>query len=102
MIVNTKAMAGVIVVTRDGEVLGKVASFQMNADTGQMTSLLVHAPGLVPGLFRDELDVPWSAVLDLKPERVLVMDGLVKQSGRTRSQEMPSPLSSPTMMRDVE
>ena len=72
MLLNSKDMIGVPVETRDGRFIGKVASFNVDAITGKLSSLLVHAPGIVSGLFRDELLVDWNVILEMTPDRVLV------------------------------
>lgn len=102
MLLNTKEMAGVSVETRDGIVVGKVASFNLDASTGRLASILVHAPGIVSGLFRGELLISWDAILEITTERVLVMDAAVKATARLARKEVPVSVPSPTMMRDSE
>ncbi len=100
MLLNSKDMIGVPVETRDGRFIGKVASFNVDAITGKLSSLLVHAPGIVSGLFRDELLVDWNVILEMTPDRVLVADTAVKSVARMARKEVPATMPSPTMMRD--
>lgn len=102
MLLNSKEMTGVPVETRAGYVVGKVASFHLDASTGRLVSMLVHAPGIVSGLFRDELVVAWDAILEMTPDRVLVADAAVKVTARLARKEFVTPVPNPTMMRDAE
>lgn len=74
MQLNAKALLNLPVVTKSGKALGKLASFEIDADTGTITTLHVKTPGVVSGLLSDELLVSWAAVIELTPERVVVTD----------------------------
>jgi len=97
MIVNTKEMAGVPVVTRSGQPVGKVASFDVDAETGRLAVLRAKTRGLLPGLLSDELLIEWNAIIAFGTERVIVADAAVKQTHENLARSVaPSP--APTMM----
>lgn len=95
-------MTGVPVLTRNGEKIGRVASFVFETDTGRLASVAVQTAGIVSGLFRDELIISWDAVLEITQARVLVMDTAVKVSTHLARKEEMTPASSSTLMRDAE
>lgn len=80
MQLNTKLMTGVIVKTKSGTNIGKVASFDLDADTGNLCVLHVKTTRLVPGLLDDEVFVPWAAVVRMSEEEVIIQDGVVDPS----------------------
>lgn len=93
MIVNTKDMLGVPVVTRSGQMVGKVTSFDLDASTGQMMRLHVKTRGLVAGLLQNELYVAASSVIRLSLESVVIADAAVTEEGHASAQRI-NPASS--------
>ncbi len=83
MQLNTKAMTGVHVKTKSGTAIGKVASFDLDANTGHLSVLHVKTTRLVPGLMDDEVFVPWSAIVSMSEEEVVIQDGVVEESRAT-------------------
>lgn len=82
MIVNTKHLIGLPVVTQGGVSVGKVSGFDFDTDTGRLAALRVKARGIVPGLLDQELAVAWSQVVEITKDGVLVQDGTVPLGGR--------------------
>jgi sporulation protein YlmC with PRC-barrel domain len=79
MIFNTKIIIGRRVETRSGEAIGKVASFDIELETGHLHVMHVKHGGLVAGLVSEELLVPASAILEITKECVVIADGIVKE-----------------------
>jgi sporulation protein YlmC with PRC-barrel domain len=77
MTVNSKAMAGVPVRTRSGELLGKVGSFEFEAETGRLTAIRVRSRNLLKEVLEDDLFVSWDQVLEVTLEAVIVADATV-------------------------
>ncbi len=77
MLLNTKDMMGVSVVTRLGQAVGKVTSFDLDAVTGRMMRLHVKTGGLVSGLLQSELCVAASSVISMSLESVVIADAAV-------------------------
>jgi sporulation protein YlmC with PRC-barrel domain len=86
MDLNTKGMQGVTVRTEGGLRVGKVASFDLDADTGRLRLIRVHTPGLVPRLLNDELLVPWVSVRSMTMEEVVINDATVAGTVRAIAQ----------------
>lgn len=71
--INSKRLHGIPVVTRGGQVLGKLQSFDVDADTGHLLAIHV-ATSLVKGLLNDDLVIAWSQVVEMGESRVIVSD----------------------------
>ncbi len=91
---NTREMVGTPVVTRSGQPVGKVASFDLDQATGRLVTLHVKTPGLVPGLHGDELLVSWDAIIEMTPKQVTIMDGLGEMGASAIVQAEPFPAPS--------
>ncbi len=100
MTVNTKDMVGVLVETRSGQGVGKVASFDLEKTTGHLVNIQVKPLGLVAGLTHEHLMVPWSAVVEMTQEKVVIADAVVSVGAEARAQASPTPTPSPTLMKE--
>lgn len=78
MILNSHTMRGVKVVTRSGQAIGKVASFDLDAATGRLVALRVRANGLMTGLLDQELTVSFDAIIEMTRTQVVIADGSVQ------------------------
>lgn len=59
--------------TRGGQSLGKLASLDLDADTGHLVAIHVSS-GIVKGLLNDELVIAWNQVMEITPEKIIVSD----------------------------
>jgi sporulation protein YlmC with PRC-barrel domain len=98
IIVNSKSMAGVLVETRSGEKLGKVGSFNLDAATGHLISLEVKPMGIVAGIAGETLPISWDAIVEMTPEKVVVIDGAIKDAKPVPANS--GPVISPTLMKE--
>lgn len=94
MILTTKQLIGLPVVTESRQTMGKLLGLSMDADTGHLVHLIVRTRGLVPGLLHDELIVPWNRVVRITEQEVVVEDGIVSASSRAFASRAPQPASS--------
>lgn len=99
MLLNTKQLAGVAVVTRAGQRVGKVVSFDINDLTGRLAVMRVKASGLVARLTDDELLVPWDAILEMTEKKVTIADGVIPATASTIASAI-APTPSPTLMKE--
>ncbi len=99
MLLNTKHLTGVAVVTRMGERVGKVVSFDVNDLTGRLAVMHVKASGLVARLTDDELLIPWDAILEMTEKKIVIADGIIPVSVLTIASSM-TPTPSPTLMKE--
>ncbi len=76
MDLNSKRMTGAPVFTRSGRMLGKLASIDVDADTGHLASIRVSS-GLVKGLLAKELVITWGEVIEMHEEKIIVADASV-------------------------
>jgi sporulation protein YlmC with PRC-barrel domain len=65
-------MTGVPVITKSGQALGKVLSFDLDVATGHLYQLHVKPKGIH---LTQELLVPWTAILEMSETQVVVADG---------------------------
>lgn len=77
MNINTRDLVGLPVQTRSGNSIGKVASLDVDTDTGRVAAFHVKSGGLVAGLLGDELLVSWDAVIELTSKALIVADATV-------------------------
>lgn len=98
MNVNSKEMGGVQVETRSGMTVGKVASFDLDGATGRLVSMRVKSRGLA-AVMADELIVSWDAIVEITPEKVVVMDGWRPVGSEALAQAVPA-VPAPTMMKE--
>jgi sporulation protein YlmC with PRC-barrel domain len=77
MLFNTQHILGVKVETKSGENVGKVASFDFEGDTGHLKNMHVKHGGLIAGLMSEHLLVSWDAILEITPDKVVIMDAVV-------------------------
>lgn len=95
MKLNTKDMIGVGVKTVSGQLVGKVLDFALDPESGRIVELRVKTKGVVAGFMAGELLVPWSAIVTMRVDGVIILDGTVKTVARTlASRAMPSSSSS--------
>jgi uncharacterized protein YrrD len=76
MILNSKRLAGTQVMTRAGQVLGKLVSLDVDADTGHLVAIRVST-GLVKDLLSDELVIAWNQIVEMTPEKITVSDTVI-------------------------
>ncbi|MFA4954301.1 MAG: hypothetical protein WC641_03250 [Patescibacteria group bacterium] len=79
MLVNTNKLKNVKVRTKSGISLGRLASLDLDADSGHLISLHVRTSGMLPGLMDEEALVAWSQVLSMSEKEIVVTDAFVTQ-----------------------
>lgn len=77
MNIHSKELIGLPVRTRSGLAIGKVASLDVDMDTGRIVTFYVKSGNLVTGLLADELMVSWASVIELTAEALMVADNTV-------------------------
>lgn len=97
MIVNTKRVVGTRVETKTGDAVGKVASIDLDADTGRLHTLWVKTRG-ISGLLEDELAVSWNAIVSFSEERVVIADATI--SSRVAVAVSGVARATPTLMKE--
>lgn len=99
MLLNTKQLTGALVVTRAGQRVGKVVSFDVNDLTGRLAVMHVKASGLVARLTDDELLVPWDAILEMTEKKITIADGVIPAAASTIASAI-TPTPAPTLMKE--
>jgi len=79
MTVNSKDMQGVPVRTASGQSVGKLLSFDVDADTGRLAAIRVKISGVVPAMLGQEALVPWTQILSMSESEVVIVDGFVPE-----------------------
>ena len=77
MRINSKQLTNLPVITKSGQDLGKIGSFDIDADSGRLTTMHVKTRGLVKGLLDTDLRVDWSQVVTIDEDKVVVSDATV-------------------------
>lgn len=96
MVLNTKALLGVPVVTRSGQTVGKVVSFDLDAATGRMQAMHVHAKGIMAVVMDGDSIVPWDAIIEMSLDQVVIADGTVKAHATVARAK--SAIANPSLM----
>ena len=95
MSLNSKRLEGASVVTRSGMRVGKLASFEIDADTGKLTSILVRPTGNVTALLSGDLIIAWSQIISMSEKKIVVSDTVTAvESARLAVASMPSASAS--------
>ncbi len=92
MRLNSKEIQGTPVFTERGLSVGKVASFDIDAETGKLAQLRVSHRGFISGLLSDELFVPWTSIMEMTAERIVISDTAIPAEAR---QVAKHPAASP-------
>jgi sporulation protein YlmC with PRC-barrel domain len=79
MVLSSKQIIGLPVRTKSGLVLGTLASFELNSDTGRIDTLHVQIPGVLPHLLHEEAMVAWAQVVFIDEKEVVVVDAFVHE-----------------------
>jgi sporulation protein YlmC with PRC-barrel domain len=77
MNIHSKELIGLPAHTRSGLVIGKVASLDIDMETGRIANFYVKSGNLVTGLLADELMISWASVIELTSEALIVADNTV-------------------------
>ena len=88
-------MHGAPVFTEQGLSVGKLASVDFEADTGKLTAIHVSHHGIISGLLSDELVVPWSSIVEIKKDQVIILDTAIPSEARSIAKQPaanPNPL----------
>ncbi len=86
MRINTRQFIGMSVETEGGSGLGKVASADLDGDSGRLATIHVRARNVIQGLLNEEFLVDWSQVIEIKTDRVIVADTAVPEGARSFAQ----------------
>ena len=82
MLVNSKKLTGLRVVTKSAAVLGRVASLDIDSESGRIETFRVRTRGLVAGLLEGELMVHWSQVVEMTEKELVVSDAAIPAGAR--------------------
>jgi len=77
MLLNSRQLARVPVRTQSGTRLGKLASVDIDADTGRISAIRVIPLGAVIRLLGTELIIGWAQIVSMTTEEIVVKDGSV-------------------------
>lgn len=101
MVLSLKKLVGKPVVTRSGQLVGKVAGFEIDTLTGRIATMQVKSSGLVARLSEDVLIVSWDAIVEMTEKRVTIIDSVVQNPITLMSAAGMTPNPSPTLMREI-
>lgn len=94
MLLNSKTAMGLPVRTKSGIQLGKLASFDLDAETGRLTALHVRVRGMVPGLLDDEAIVAWPQVVTMDDKEIVVVDSFATRGVTLAKKDFASPAAN--------
>lgn len=77
MVLNSKALTNIPVRTKSGMAVGRLASLDVDADSGRLQAIRVRVPGVVPHLLDDEVAVPWAQIISISEEEAIISDATV-------------------------
>lgn len=79
MVMQNNDLINLPVYTKSGEHLGKIASFEVNQDTGKIEKFHVKT-GLIEGLWHEQLVINFTQVVEITEEKMTVDDLDVQQA----------------------
>ena len=78
MRVSSTDLINLPVYTKSGNHIGKVASFELDSDTGMIENFYVKT-GLIEGLWHEQLMIHRSQVVEITVEKMVVDDTTIKE-----------------------
>lgn len=57
--------------------VGRLASLDLDGDSGRLMALRVRIPGVVPRLLDDEVAVSWAQIISITEEEAVIADASV-------------------------
>ncbi len=82
MRVNSKRLARAMVRTVSGVQVGKLASIDLDGESGKLIAIRVAPRGVVSGLLSEELVIAWQYVVSMDEEEIIVEDASVHSSAK--------------------
>ena len=86
--INSKKMQGVPVRTASGQQVGKLISFDVDADRGRIEALRVRMSRSMPALLNKEAYVSWSQIVSMDEKEIVVRDGVVVERSAVPSNSL--------------
>lgn len=83
MRLSAKELISLPVETKSGEKLGKIASFEIDIETQQISAYLIKSSNLIKDLlFQDQLIISPNQVILINKRKMVVEDGVIKEKIR--------------------
>lgn len=73
-----------------GIALGHVMDLEIETENGKLMNIHVKPNGLVSGIIKDQLVIPWSNILEITMKKVIVEDGVTAK----HAEALAKPVSS--------
>lgn len=77
---NSDQLNGLPVFNRNGDFLGKIKSFEIDADSQSIINYQIKSQQKIKGLFKGNLVVRRNQVLAIDEEKMIVEDNVLKES----------------------
>ncbi len=74
MNVNSKKLEGILVISKMGVRIGRLASFEFDVNTGKLSAILVRPQGMVATLVGADLLIIWNNIISISEEKIIVSD----------------------------
>ena len=78
MLINSQKLIGLRVETQSGQYIGRIQSFDIDADTQSARNYYIKRSLLEGGVFSGELKVHHRQVVDISQDKMKVLDNVVK------------------------
>ena len=87
---SAQALRGAPVWTRSGIEVGQLEDLELDLDTGRLHHIHVRHGGWLKFVGVSHITVPWTQIVELSPQKVIIADAIVQQL-----EVASSPLGSP-------
>lgn len=74
MNVNSKKLEGILVISKMGVRIGRLASVEFDVNTGKLSAILVRPQGMVATLVGADLLIIWNNIISISEEKIIVSD----------------------------
>ena len=78
MLINEKQFKKIKVETKSGQALGRLSSFDLETNTGQIMKYYVKAQNYLAGLFANSLLIDKDQIISFDNEKMIVQDNVIK------------------------
>ncbi len=79
MIINYQNLINLPVITKSGQLLGKISKIEIDTDTQSIINYFIKSTNIVKGLLEGELIINKNQVIVITQEKVIVEDNVYKK-----------------------
>ena len=93
-LLDSDKIIGLSVSTKNGQFLGKVSSFEIDADSQSIFHYKIKLKGIIDGLFKGQLLISRNQVISISKKEMIVADNVVSEEAKEKIRALEQKLVS--------